>query len=86
MAESSVTAGHSASSTGRRLSRAGSNLAVIVSADPSRPTEIATAARRSLPRVEETFALLHQFRRLAVRLERHLDLHDGLVSLACALI
>ena len=36
--------------------------------------------------VEQTLALLHQFRRLAVRWERHLDLHDALVSLACALI
>jgi transposase len=36
--------------------------------------------------VEQTFALLHQFRRLAGRWERYLDIHDGLVSLACALI
>jgi hypothetical protein len=36
--------------------------------------------------VEQTFALLHQSRRLAVRWERRLDIHDGLVSLACALI
>jgi transposase len=36
--------------------------------------------------VEQTFALLHQFRRLAVRWERRLDIHDGFVSLACALI
>ena len=36
--------------------------------------------------VEQSFALLHQFRRLAVRWERHLGIHDGLVSLACALI
>jgi len=36
--------------------------------------------------VEQTFALLHQFKRLAVRWERRLDLHDSLVSLACALI
>lgn len=36
--------------------------------------------------VEQTFALLHQFRRLAVRRERHLNTHDGFVSLACALI
>ncbi|MGW0925497.1 IS5 family transposase [Streptomyces sp. NPDC002755] len=34
--------------------------------------------------VEQTFALLHQFKRLAVRWERRLD--DGLVSLACGLI
>jgi len=36
--------------------------------------------------VEQSIALLHQFRRLAVRWERHLDLHEALVSLACALI
>jgi hypothetical protein len=36
--------------------------------------------------VEHTFALLHQFRRLAVRWERCLNIHDGLVGLACALI
>ena len=36
--------------------------------------------------VEQTFALLHQFRRLAVRWERRLDIHDGFVGLACALI
>lgn len=36
--------------------------------------------------VEQTFALLHQFKRLAIRWERRLDLHDALVSLACALI
>ena len=36
--------------------------------------------------VEQAFALLHQFRRLAVRWERRLDIHDGLTTLACALI
>src|SRR5512135_2167033 len=36
--------------------------------------------------VEQTLALLYQFRRLAVRRERHLHLHDALVFLACALI
>ena len=36
--------------------------------------------------VEQTFALLHQFRRLAMRWERHLVIHDGFVSLACTLI
>ncbi|WP_419155943.1 hypothetical protein [Streptomyces canus] len=36
--------------------------------------------------VERTFALLHQFERLAMRWERRLDLHDALVSLACGLI
>ncbi|MFJ7949860.1 transposase [Streptomyces sp. NPDC096354] len=36
--------------------------------------------------VEQTFALLHQFKRLAVRWERRLELHDALISLACSLI
>ena len=36
--------------------------------------------------VEQTFALLHQFKRLAVRWERRLDLHDAFVSLGCLLI
>ncbi|WP_330294150.1 IS5 family transposase [Streptomyces griseorubiginosus] len=36
--------------------------------------------------VEQTFALLHQFKRLAVRWERRPDLHEALASLACALI
>ncbi|WP_425555325.1 IS5 family transposase [Kitasatospora arboriphila] len=36
--------------------------------------------------VEQTFAQLHQFKRLAVRWERRLDLHTAFVSLACSLI
>ncbi|WP_405527966.1 IS5 family transposase [Streptomyces canus] len=36
--------------------------------------------------VEQTFALLHQFKRLAARWERRLELHDALVSLGCSLI
>jgi IS5 family transposase len=36
--------------------------------------------------VEQTFALLHQFKRLAVRWERRLDIHDAFVSIACSLI
>ncbi len=36
--------------------------------------------------VEQTFALLHQFKRLAVRWERRLELHDPLIPLTCALI
>ncbi|WP_405966002.1 IS5 family transposase (plasmid) [Streptomyces sp. NBC_00723] len=36
--------------------------------------------------VEQTFALLHQFKRLAVRWERRTELHDAFVSLACSLI
>ncbi|MFH9466238.1 hypothetical protein ACH4LT_02915 [Streptomyces clavifer] len=36
--------------------------------------------------VERTFALLHQFKRLAVRWERRLELHNAFLSLACSLI
>ncbi|WUM75049.1 IS5 family transposase [Streptomyces sp. NBC_00328] len=36
--------------------------------------------------VEQTFALLHQFKRLAIRWERRLELHDAFVSLGCSLI
>ncbi|MER7698089.1 MULTISPECIES: hypothetical protein [unclassified Streptomyces] len=36
--------------------------------------------------VEQTFALLHQFKRPAVRWERRTELHDAFVSLACSLI
>ncbi|MET9325003.1 hypothetical protein ABZX75_33400 [Streptomyces sp. NPDC003038] len=36
--------------------------------------------------VEQTFALLHQFKRLAVRWERRTELHDPFVSLASSLI
>lgn len=33
---------------------------------------------------EQTFALLHQFRRLAVRWERRTELHEAFVSLVCS--
>lgn len=36
--------------------------------------------------VEQTFSLLHHFKRLAVRWEGRLALHDALISLACGLI
>ncbi|MEU9945544.1 IS5 family transposase [Streptomyces lavendulae] len=36
--------------------------------------------------VEQTFALLHQFKGLAVRWEHRTELHDAFVSLACSLI
>jgi transposase len=36
--------------------------------------------------VEQTLALLHQFRRLATRWEHRLDIHQSLVNLGCALI
>ncbi|MFI0242853.1 hypothetical protein [Streptomyces sp. NPDC016845] len=34
--------------------------------------------------VEQTFALPHQFKRLAVRWERRHDLHNAFISLSCA--
>ncbi|MFJ8390717.1 hypothetical protein ACIQ9Q_40790 [Streptomyces sp. NPDC094438] len=34
--------------------------------------------------VEQTFALLHLFKRVAVRWERRTELHDAFVSLACS--
>ncbi|WP_406470348.1 hypothetical protein [Streptomyces sp. NBC_01615] len=36
--------------------------------------------------VEQTFALLHHFKRLPVRWERRPELHDVFISLACSLI
>ncbi|MCD9904397.1 IS5 family transposase [Streptomyces sp. MT29] len=36
--------------------------------------------------VEQTFALLHHFKRLAVRWERRTELHDAFISVACSLI
>ncbi|MFD5453509.1 hypothetical protein [Streptomyces olivaceus] len=36
--------------------------------------------------VEQTFALLHQFKHLAVRWRRRLELHDTFLILACSLI
>ena len=36
--------------------------------------------------IEQTFALLHQFKRLAVRWDRRTELHDAFVSLASSLI
>ncbi len=36
--------------------------------------------------VEQTFALLHHFKRLAIRWERRIEIHDAFVSLTCSLI
>jgi transposase len=36
--------------------------------------------------VERTFAWLNQFRRLRVRYDKRTDIHEALLSLACALI
>jgi transposase len=36
--------------------------------------------------VERAFAWLHQFKRLRTRFESRVDLHQGLLDLACSLI
>ena len=36
--------------------------------------------------VERTISWLHQFRRLRIRYERRLDIHEAFLTLACALI
>ncbi|MER6562453.1 hypothetical protein ABT300_32920 [Streptomyces sp. NPDC001027] len=36
--------------------------------------------------VEQTFAPLHHFKRLAIRWERRTELHDASISLACSVI
>ncbi|MEV4916878.1 hypothetical protein AB0K47_08705 [Streptomyces tirandamycinicus] len=36
--------------------------------------------------VDQTFAVLHQFTRLAVRWERRTELHDAFISLTCGLV
>jgi hypothetical protein len=36
--------------------------------------------------VEQTFALLHAFRRLRIRWEVRADIHEAFLKLACALI
>ena len=36
--------------------------------------------------IERTLSWLHQFRRLRVRYERRADIHEGFLSLGCALI
>ena len=58
---------------------------------------IATAiARRNTPHgsglgvfryvVEQTLALLHQFRRLRVRYDKRADVHEAFVTIGCAMI
>ncbi len=56
----------------------------IVCHIPRRGTRDDVSAARWV--VEQTLALLHQFRRLAIRWERRADIHRGLLSLGAALI
>ncbi|MGF0320800.1 MULTISPECIES: transposase [Nocardia] len=51
---------------------------------PRRGTRDKVTAGRWI--VEQTLALLHQYRRLAVRWERRTDIHQGFLDLAAALI
>ena len=51
---------------------------------PRRGTRDQVTAGRWI--VEQTLALLHQYRRLAVRWERRTDIHQGFLDLAAALI
>ncbi|WP_373280953.1 transposase [Nocardia higoensis] len=51
---------------------------------PRRGTRDKVTAGRWI--VEQTLALLHQFRRLAVRWEHRTDIHHGFLDLAAALI
>ncbi|WP_169314169.1 hypothetical protein [Streptomyces piniterrae] len=51
------------------------------------PQALGFARARETPLfVEQTFALLHQFKRLAVRWERRIELHHSFLSLTCSLI
>ncbi|MER6239702.1 transposase [Streptomyces clavifer] len=36
--------------------------------------------------VEQTFALLHQFKRLSVRWERRVELHNAFLALSCSIV
>lgn len=56
----------------------------ITGHSPRRGTRDKVTAGRWI--VEQTFALLHQYRRLAVRWERRTDIHHGFLDLAAALI
>ncbi|WP_329292852.1 hypothetical protein [Streptomyces sp. NBC_01455] len=63
--------------------------AVTIAANVNDITQALASPRASRPPphvVEQTFALLHQFTRLAVRRERRLELRDAFLSLACSLI
>jgi transposase len=47
---------------------------------------LTTANRNDSQVVERTFAWLSQFRRLRVRYDRRVDIHEAFLSLGCALI
>lgn len=64
--------------------------------EPRRRRVMPVISRRGAPDIKglgklrylvvQIFALLHQFKRLAVRWERRLELHNAFITLACSLI
>lgn len=77
----SVTRATTPTRTGTRYASAGSCLSSRARGSPN-----VKSIGKLCYVVEQTFALLHQFKRLAVRRERRTELHDAFVSLACSLI
>jgi len=66
--------------------RLGLRVRHIASLLAKRNTEHGSGLARWRWVVERTFAWLNQFRRLRVRYEKRADIHEALLSLACALI
>ncbi|MEU4332453.1 transposase [Nonomuraea dietziae] len=52
----------------------------------SRGTEHGSGLGKHRWIVEQTFALLHAFRRLRIRWEVRADIHEAFLKLACALV
>lgn len=53
---------------------------------PKRRTEHGSGLGKIRWAVERTISWLHQFRRLRMRCERRLDIHDAFLSIGCILI
>jgi transposase len=53
---------------------------------PKRRTEHGSGLGKIRWAVERTISWLHQFRRLRIRSERRLDIHDAFLSIGCILI
>jgi transposase len=53
---------------------------------PKRRTEHGSGLGKVRWAVERTISWLHQFRRLRIRYERRLDIHDAFLSIGCILI
>lgn len=58
----------------------------IATAIARRNTESGSGLGKDRYVVEQTLALLHQFRRLRVRYDRRDDVHESFLSLACSVI